>query len=579
MRSTLGHLCSAVRMLAIGLAVVSTVIVSSSLAAAGPRLEVHGASHFDVQAAPSNGSLAVSGTLLDDADRAIALSSIVVLFTADDGSPLDPRACPGQNPGLAAEANRAWRLTTEADGTFCVRAEARPGKTHVTLTWAGTRLFAGTHAELSVDASRRLVTLAFDPEPRVIDLGEGARVFDAVATIASDDAPASAARLALRLTDERGSVLGDALTDDAGRARFVVAPSLLGPAGPGELRLTFDGDARDADTRHVATCERRTLVQVSPRMTDGVVHATLEDDGAALDLDVRTAGGEPVPTGSVEGLFEGVVIGAASVTGGHAHLVARWPEGASTWLDARYVPEAPWYVAGPKTTISVVVPRTAFWRRAFILGVGAMILAAFVGSRSRLRLPAPRPAPLGVGSTGDFAHVAVIAAHEDEELGWEGRVVDAHERQAVDAVVVTLERGSFEGVVILAQATTDEEGRFTLPAVAVRSTDHLTAEGPLHGRYVGAVPASGLLEVALVSRRRGLVRRFVEWARNRGAPFDARPEPTPAHVRRMAGEHAPTAHWALAVEDAAFGIRPVDTEIEAEVDRLGRKTDAHRPSE
>jgi hypothetical protein len=176
------------------------------------------------------------------------------------------------------------------------------------------------------------------------------------------------------------------------------------------------------------------------------------------------------------------------------------------------------------------------------------------------------------------AHVEVIAVHEDDERGWEGRVVDAHERHGVPGVVVTLARGSFDGVLTLARVTTDEEGRFALGAVPVRSGDHLTAEGPLHSRYLGAVPARGVLEVALVSRRRGLLRRFVEWARSRGVPFDAPPEPTPAHVRRMAGEHAPTARWAVAVEDAAFGNRPVDTELETEVDRLGHDKERHRPS-
>ena len=39
---------------------------------------------------------------------------------------------------------------------------------------------------------------------------------------------------------------------------------------------------------------------------------------------------------------------------------------------------------------------------------------------------------------------------------------------------------------------------------------------------------------ALVLRKRALLDRLVEWARRRGLPYDARPEPTPGHVRRAA---------------------------------------------
>jgi hypothetical protein len=320
------------------------------------------------------------------------------------------------------------------------------------------------------------------------------------------------------------------------------------------MRLSFDGDSTYASATHVSTCERRVAVRVSVRGGDHT-DAVEEDDGAALDVDVTTATGDAPRSGSVEALFEGAVIGVAPVVASHAHLVVRWPEPAAsaTWLEARYVPESTSYVAAPSTRIDVSVSRPAPWRRTVILLVGLGILAAFIASRSRRRAaalskPTPRP-PTAV----DVAHVARVLAYANDEKGWDGRVLDAHERVELAGVRVSIERPAFDGVETLAVTTTDTHGAFALPPTKVRPGDQVAAEGPLHGRFATALPASGVLDIALVSRRRSLLQRLVRWAKERGAPFDARPEPTPGHVRRVAGEDDATSRWAAAVEDAAYG--------------------------
>jgi hypothetical protein len=61
---------------------------------------------------------------------------------------------------------------------------------------------------------------------------------------------------------------------------------------------------------------------------------------------------------------------------------------------------------------------------------------------------------------------------------------------------------------------------------------------------------------------------MVQWAKLRGRPFDARPDPTPAHVRRAAGDDFRVARWADAIERAAYAGEPVDERAEADVDRL-----------
>ena len=68
------------------------------------------------------------------------------------------------------------------------------------------------------------------------------------------------------------------------------------------------------------------------------------------------------------------------------------------------------------------------------------------------------------------------------------------------------------------------------------------------------VAGGGEVEIALILRRRQLIDDLVRWARKRGGRFDARPEPTPGHVHRVAGDDEQVARWADAVERAG-GVR------------------------
>ena len=139
---------------------------------------------------------------------------------------------------------------------------------------------------------------------------------------------------------------------------------------------------------------------------------------------------------------------------------------------------------------------------------------------------------------------------------------------AVAGARVALERPGFERAEVVAQAATDSDGAFVLASVAVQPGDRLVAEGPFHGALQLPAPAFGEIRVALVSRKRALLDRLVAWARRRGRPFDAQPEPTPGHVQRMARPGDAVKVWAEAVERAAYSGAAIDAGSEAEVDRL-----------
>ena len=550
---------------------------------------VVGGSHFDAQvtrASRSRSSVAVSGVLLDDVDHPVPAAAVSVHFTAPDGADLQAWPCDGTSASpLAFVSGSGATTTTGRDGTFCAKAtpNAGPGETHVALAWGGTRHLTGAHSELTIDASRAIVSLAFDPDPRVVWLGTGPFVWNVVAKVDSDGAGEvadSAAGLLLRLTDERGTPLGEAKTDATGTARFVVQEPKLAPPGQGELRLFFDGDARHAKATRVVATERRVQVVVTPHEKggeDAVARADESDEGTSVDLDVTSTAG-PVPGGSVEGIVDGTVLGASPVAQGRTHLTVTWPRGGGprTHLEARYVPDAPWYVAGPPAAFVLDVHRVMPWRRVAVVATGFVIVAWFFLSRSRLLAALPRPSKRPPGELPrpmrESASIELLHVHPAERASWEGRVVDAYDAEPLPGVVVTLERASFGRLEELARATADAEGRFVLDAKTAKPGDSISAEGTLHGRVTRTAPAAGVLEIALVARRRAVLRRLVDWAKRRGGAFDVPPDPTPAHIRRVTAD-ASTALWARAVEEAAFGHDAVDAPRETEIDLLGDKTD------
>ncbi len=130
---------------------------------------------------------------------------------------------------------------------------------------------------------------------------------------------------------------------------------------------------------------------------------------------------------------------------------------------------------------------------------------------------------------------------------------------------------------MIGSALTDDQGRFALTGAETRPGDELGIEAPLHVPLRRPLPHAGELDAQLVQRKRAMLGRLVAWARLRGRPFDARPEPTPGHVRRAAGEDFGLARWADAVERAAFAGEPVDARVEAEVDRLAPNANAPAP--
>jgi hypothetical protein len=556
----------------LGLALALVAVVAH----AKPRIHVRATSSFDVRTPRSQGKLFFLGTLIDD--RGQSLANRAVWMSAHEGSPegavlpLEPCSGPASSDAHAT-AGTTW-VHTDRGGRFC----ATTGSAEHTLCfghleWSGDSDIDGATFDLTVDPSREQLDLRFDPEPKVLDLDGATIELDVLARTTGGTRESSEDALPILLTNEEGTELGRAQSR-AGKATLRLASGTLGAPGRGELRL-YLGDALTGHASHVAPVERRATVVLSVvDARGGLLRPADPEDGASMIVTATTTTGTPVPSGIVEATMHGRAVGAAPVSLGRAALVVTFPaEGLSTAdLRIRYASDTPWYREGEEVTARLPMRTKKPWRGASLLlsSLGVVLWLALTGRSSRRRNPARSrddSPPVGEPS------IRMVQKGTSVFVGWSGRVVDAHDRDALPGAELRVERPSFTGSEVLATTVARERGRFELRYDGARKGDRLIVTAPFHLTLELAMPACGELEVTLVHRKRALLDRFVEWARTEGAPFPGPLEPTPGSVAfearvsldaRLRGVEK----WAEAVEGAAFGPEPVDARVETEIERM-----------
>lgn len=568
----------------------------SGAAAQGAFLHVRGTSRLQLHAARDKGDLVLRGALLDDTDKPIGGETAHVRIEKAS-EPLDASVLEGLRAAkpcdldtvrhhepqtLHAEGSSdapVLAVTTDNDGRFCFRARLTPDRYVAHVTWRGTNLVDATEQQLDFDLTRQALVLRFDPRPRIVMLDARPIQFEATALVEDDDTTRAKEGLALVLTNESGTILGHATTDLSGRARFSVNGDAVGNPGRGTLQLSFVGDAQTAFATHVADIERHVTVRLSVPALEKL-EPQVPEEGIELVVNVESTAGV-VAEGAVEARMGEIIVGAAPVQRGSARLHLRFaPQEPNAIVRLRYVSTSPWYEPHSDETIRLPVRGPSIFSKLPPILAGIAVLAFFLGSRiGANRSPAGPSTPPTEANIG-LPRLDVVSVAKAGEFCWRGRVVDAHDGTPVRDAQAWIERGTFNGSTVLARANVDWSGNFDLPRTAALERligdERIVVEGRLHSRFAQSLPSPGELVVALVLRRRTLLRRLVMWARRRGQPFDGKPEATPGHVRRNAGDDGVAAHWAEAVEIAAFGRGEVDALAEQRIEQMA-PPDAKEP--
>jgi len=539
-----------------------------------PHVQVRGVERIDVRAARSLGKLVLSGVVSDE--QAAPVAGAVIDFALTGGSVGSIESCGSTSDRIAPRLSGPIELPTDTQARFCVRLSLPAGSYVAHFEARPSPFLDGTGLDVPLDPTRKPVTLRFDPEPSILDIdGDGLSV-DVMATTEDEGEISAMPGILLQLSNEIDVALGRATTSSSGAAHFQIAGAALGPVGRGELRVRFEGMAESAPSAHAALVERRTRVHLEgPSASDLVARAVVANDRVSSEVRAVPAcavhGCAASPTGSVEMYLADKLVAASPIANGRARLAATLSsDGTDVSSDApfrlRYVPSAPWFVQAYDVSLPRRPPSTSAWGGVLVALSGLAAAGWVVAARwPRRDVAFEAPAP-GARAFARAGVTVVRASATDSVLA--GRVVDAHEGDAIAAAHVRLERGGFQGTDVISRASSDPSGRFELAVGEARPGDELVVESGLHRTFRSPIAVRGEIEIALVLRRRQLVDDLVRWARRRGGRFDARPEPTPGHVSRSAGPETSVATWAAAVEQAVYGGDVVDEEAEARINRL-----------
>ena len=421
------------------------------------------------------------------------------------------------------------------------------------MRFRGSRLYDAVEASVPIEAAEEHLlrtVLRFEPPPETIDLDRESITVTASLRVDRSEAgradgralagSAQRANLSLELSDERGAHVAAAVTGGDGRARFEVKTAALAGPGAGELWVRFAGNALLGKAEWSQSVVRRTDVHLSLARP---VEVSDPEEGVPIEVEVTGARG-PVSGGVVEVRRMSPALtgtgaesaGAGDVdAAGKGRVVAVFSAGGANQvpLVLRYVSGAPWYRAGPELRVDVKVAGPSMGR-ALILA--AVVLAAavwVVGGWRRSPRPPAAPGIEGAKAPPSGRPGVHVLGSPADLVGWRGTVADAHDGAPVAGARLSIVAPSFEGDGVVVRAVADERGAFALET-PYRSGARLVVESDEHSTHEQALPPPSVLGVALITRRRALLDRLVRWARQRGAPFDGAPEPTPGHVRRAA---------------------------------------------
>lgn len=554
----------------------------SNLAQAERAVRIQAQSKFaDVSRLAAADGIEIRGRLLDDTERPIELSSIELELglARARGAFVE---CNSREPLRRKAGARPLRLVLQADagGTFCAHMSGARADADIPLSliFTGDMFHLGVRTAVPPIVPRLMLGLAF--EAPALELGlDRPRHALRVDVVPQSAAPASLAPVALDLVliamAKEVSLARTEWRPGEPGVEFSVSSEALGAPGPARLVARHRGSVAVAASEAEAVALR-----IAPVVLDAQIERR-DADGVLIDVRSQSVGGLSAP-GWVEAYAGTERLVATPLEGGQAQLAIELASrNRPVRLELRYRGDDPWWAPGSPVELVVPAGEPAAPVRWPWLVLLLPIAYLFVRALERpgfsaLPTPPARPPP-----PQPVAEVELLATSSPAS-GWTGIVRDAHDATPIAAARIAIVLPESEGQPQGPSTSSDAEGRFRLGPFPVTSDATLRVTARAHSELTRPMPPAGRIGVALVSRRRTLVRRLVDWARAAGAPWTATSEPTPGEILDVAlrREEPAVAEWARSIESAAFGQRPPDAQQEAQLVALepswGEKGDRKR---
>ncbi len=530
------------------------------------KLRVRGSAELDTRAVARAAGTEIRGVLSDDTGRPIGGAQIRVSLHAAPSADLPvPRACRSTTHRQLHHASDVVVVDTDGAGAFCFLLPDATLTGAFRVRFEGDKFFDRLERQVVVGRERRSLGLNFVPEPRVLSLD---RSEHAIGVETRVDPPFEAGDIADPIVLRLDLLEGDAVTSlgnvhlaPGDRGSFKALAKTLGAPGPGKLRVRFSG------SRGLSSAETVSHVHKTARVTLTLaqdIQAVRSGDDASIRVAASSALGA-LDSGAIEVLSGDRSLGTALVEKGAAHWQGPIHANAGTIaLSIRYLPSAPWWLAAEPLSVPLVVRPPSAWRSLpwllIALAIGVWVLR---GWRRPLR---SKRAQLSEELATGRASVEVVATGKAHS-GWNGVVLDAHEGTPISGATVCIRVPSFDPSERPVETESDAAGHFELPDCRAGEGAELVTAAPHHTTLRRPVPPAGQVVIRMVSRRRALLGRLVEWAERRGPPYKPGVDPTPGHVAEVAQDQREPAAgaWAREVERAAFGPAPPDAAEEARI--------------
>jgi hypothetical protein len=525
--------------------------------AAQTQLRVTGTLTIDASASLQRGGCDVRARLLDDAGHAVSGAQLELKPLAAMG-PQNVRECQGHGGDLVRDSAGKYLVRTDDAGALCVHFEQTEARPEFELSFSDPNgLYTAATQHVTGDSATRNVVLAFAPVQTVLALERETQVLSLVTRPEPPIGPDETLEtlgisLNLARDGKRAAQLAFGSVEIGSNAELKISSRALGMPGPIELSADFTGSAT---TRAAHTVAHVTTTAVAVLSLAAPVAASHPESGVQLHVRVTSVVGA-VPSGSVEARSGGQALGGARVVNGSADLELQIEEAIARArpIELRYIADAPWWIAGPTLSVEIPIAPPSPWRRiAWVAAVAALGTWLLIGWQRPRRNERARPSLPSREAAQPPIDVLELGAARS---GWRGSVVDAHDGAPIANATVLVRLPSFDASGVQRTARTDEAGKFVLEGGdAVGPGAALEVLAPFHTTLAGPMPPPGTVVLRLVSRRRTLLTRFVEWVSREGS-WKSRGEATPGELARRS-EREDVATWASAVDEAAFGPDPL----------------------